>query len=123
MRNKHTNTREILLLKTPPQTLIKPTDPVIRIRRALPVWDPIKEMPVIRALLPHPLHLRTAGLEVPEILLPYARLFVDLDGVAVEGRGRGGVGVGGGEGAQDAFGRFAGAAVGRGVELEGVVRS
>lgn len=85
MRNKHTNAREIFLLETPPKTLVKATNAIIRIRRALPIRNAIKEMPIIRPFLPHPLHLGAAGLEIAEILLSDPRLFVDFDGVAIEG--------------------------------------
>jgi hypothetical protein len=119
MRNKHTNRRKLLLPKTPPQTLIKPTNPIIRISRTLPIRNPIEEMSIVRSFLPHPLHFRTAWLEVAEVLFPDARFFIDFYGVAVERRGRGFGGFG--EGFEDAFSCFAGTAVGGGVELEGVV--
>ena len=80
--------------------------------------DPIKKMSIIRSLLPHPFHFGRTRLEVPEILFAEAGFLEDFDFVAGEG---GGGGVVGGEGPQDAFGGFAGAAVGRGEELEGVV--
>ena len=56
-------------------------------------------------------------MEIPEVLFAQAGLLVDFDGIAREGGGRG---VGRSEGIEDAFGCFAGAAVGRCEEVEGV---
>jgi hypothetical protein len=84
MHTQNTNTRTILLSELPPKTLIETTYAIIRIRRTLPIWNPVKEMAIIRPLLPHPLHLRTTWLEIAEILLSQTRLFVDFDTVARE---------------------------------------
>jgi hypothetical protein len=62
--------------------------------------------------VPHPSHLRLAGLEVAEVLLADAGLFIDADGggvgVVLEGR------------REDALGCFARAGVRGGDDLEGV---
>ena len=76
-------------------------------------------MPVVGALLPHRRHGRRAGLEVAEVLLAQTRLFIDFDGGARKRRGSA-VSSGGGEGGEDAFGGFAGAAVRGGEEVKGV---
>lgn len=117
MRDKHADTRKVILPKLTPQALIKATDAIIRIRRTLPIRNPIKEVPIICPLLPHPLHLSGTGLEVAKVLLPQSGLFVDLDARASEG---GGVRVVRGEGFEDPLGCFAGAAVWGGEEVEGV---
>ena len=75
-------------------------------------------MSIISTLLPHPLHLRTAWLEVPKILLPQPRLLIHL--YAVAGEGRGGRLVRG-QGREDAFCGLPRAAVGRGEEVQGVI--
>jgi hypothetical protein len=75
---------------------------------------------VVGPLLPHALHLGAARLEVAKVLLAEARLLVDLDAVAAEG---GRFRVVGGQSGEDAVGGLARAAVGRGEEVEGVVRA
>lgn len=111
MRDKHAYTRKIRLTKAPPQTLIKPTDTIIRISGTLSIRNAVEEVSIIRPLLPHALHLVAAWLEIAKVLFSQPRLFVDFDGVTVEGRGSAGFGRGG-QGAEDAFGGFARAAVG-----------
>lgn len=121
MRNKHTDARKVRLAKTPPQTLIEPTDPIIRIRRTLAIRYAVEEVSVVGPLLPHPLHLATTWLKVTKVLFPQSGLLIHLDGMSAKrrrsivGRRRRC------EGAQDAFCGFARAAVGGCVELEGVV--
>lgn len=121
MRDKHTNTREVRLAKTPPQTLIKPTNPIIRIRRTLAIRYAVEEVSIVRSFLPHPLHLATTRLEIAEVLFPQSRLLIHLDGMSAERRRSIVGGRGRCESAQNAFCCFARAAVGGCVELEGVV--
>lgn len=121
MRDQHTNTREVSLPKAPPQTLIKSAHSIIRIRRTLAIRNTIEEVSIIRSLLPHTLHFAATWLEVAEILLSQSGFFIDLDGMSAERRRGASLGRGRCEGAEDAFCRFAGAAVGGRVELEGVV--
>lgn len=120
MRNKHAYAWEVRLSKASPQSLVEPAHPIVRIRRALAVRDAVEEMSIVRAFLPHALHLATTWLEVSKVLLAQPGLFVHLDRVPVERARCAGFG-GGCEGAEDALGRLAGAAVGRCVELEGIV--
>ena len=75
-------------------------------------------MAIVCTLLPHTAHLRGIRLEVSEILFAQAGLFVDFYCVAGEGGGGGRVG---GQGVEDSFCGFAGAAVGGGEEMEGIV--
>ena len=117
MRHKHADAREAFFSELPPETLVEAADPIICIRCAFTIWDPIEEMSVVGALLPHTTHLRRRRLEVAEILFAQAGLFVDLDGVPRERRGRGGRG---GQGGEDAFCGFARPSVGGGEEVEGV---
>lgn len=118
MRNKHTNTRKILITKLPPKTLIEPTHAIIRIRRRLSIRDPIEKMPIVCSFLPHTFHFRRTWLKVSEILFAETRLFEDFDFVPrVRRRGR----VVAGKRAQYSFGGFAGSAVGGREELDRVV--
>lgn len=118
VRDEHTHAGEVLVPEAPEQRLVEAAHPIVRVGRALAVRDPVEEMSVISPLLPHPLHGARARLEVAKVLFAQARLFPDFYGVAGEW---GGGGLVGREGAEDAFGGLARAAVGRGVELEGVV--
>ena len=118
MRDQHTHTRKVLVAKLSPQTLIKATNPIIRICSALTVRDAVEEVPVVGALLPHSLHFCRTWLEVAKVLLSQPRLLKDSDLVAWErGRGR----VVRSQGAQDTFSSLACATVGGRVELQGVV--
>lgn len=110
--------RAVVLSKLSPERFIEAADSVICVGGALAVRDAVEEVPIVRALLPHALHLCAARLEVAEVLLAQTGLLVDFDVAAGEGRGRGVVG---GQGGEDALGGFAGATVGRGEEVEGVV--
>ena len=75
-------------------------------------------MAIIGPLLPHALHFCRTWLEVAKILFSYPWLLEDGNLVAGEGRGGGIVR---GQGAEDALCSLTSPAVGRGVELEGVV--
>ena len=114
---QHTNTRKVILPKLPPQRLVEATNPIVCVRRTLSIRDTVEEMPIISTLLPHPLHLGRAGLEVAKVLLAQSRLLIHLDFVSRERRRRRIVR---GQRAEDALGRLAGATVGGGEEVEGV---
>lgn len=75
-------------------------------------------MAIVGALLPHALHLSAAGLEIAKVLLAEAGLFVDLDIGAAEWRR---IGIVRGQSGKDTLGGLAGATVGGGENLEGVV--
>lgn len=120
MCDQHTDTREVGLSKAPPQALIKSTDTIVRIRRTFSIWNAVEEVTIIRSFLPHAFHLSAAWLEIAKVLFSQPGLFVDLDGMSIERRRGAGFGWRG-EGAQDAFGGFAGAAVWRCEDLQGVV--
>lgn len=111
MSDKHKHTRKVILRKLSPKTLIEPRDPIICIRGALTIRNPVEEVPVGCTLVPHPFHLLAAWLKVTEVLLTDARLFVDFDGAAV------GVGC---QGLDDTSGGLTGSCVGRGDDLDGV---
>jgi hypothetical protein len=110
---------KVLVAKLSPQALVEATDAVVCIGSTLAVGNAIEEVAVVGALLPHALHFGGTWLEVAKVLLAQAGLFEDLDLVTGEGRGRGVVR---GQRAQDALGSFARAAVGRGEELDRVIR-
>lgn len=102
----------------PPQALVEAAHSVVGVGCALAVGDPVEEVAVVGALLPHAFHLGATWLEVAEILLAQPRLLVDFDVGAAKGRG---LRVVGGEGCEETLCGFAGAAVGRREDLEGVV--
>ena len=118
MGDQHTHAREVRLAELAPHALVEAAHAIVCVGGALAVGDAVEEVAVVGALLPHALHLGGAWLEVAKVLLAETRLFEDGNLITREGR-RGGVV--GGEGTQDAFGGLAGAAVGRGEELERVV--
>ena len=109
---------KVVLAKLTPQALVEAADAVVGVGGALAVGDPVEEVAVVGALLPHAFHLGAAWLEVAKVLLAEAGLLVDFDVGAAEG---GGAGLVGGEGGEDALGGLTGAAVGRGEEVDGVV--
>ena len=119
MCNQDTHTRKVVVAKRSPQALIEATDSVVRICRTLAIWYAVEEVTVVCPLLPHSLHFGRAWLEVAKVLFSQTRLFED--GYLVP-RERRWCRVVGREGAQDAFGGFARSAIGRGKELERVVR-
>lgn len=120
MRNQNAYAREVLLAKQSPQALVEAADAVVCICGALSVGDAVEEVAVVGALLPHPLHFSRTWLEISKVLLPQPGLLEDLNLVTWKG---GGCMLVRGKRAEDAFGGFARAAVGRGKELEGVVGS
>ena len=79
MRHQYQHARKLLVSKLPPQTLIEPTDTIIRIRGTLSIRYTIEKVSIICTLSPHTFHLRTARLKVAKILLAQTRLFVDFD--------------------------------------------
>ena len=118
MGDQHAHAREVVVAKLAPQTLVEATNSIVGVCGALAVRDAVEEVAVVGALLPHPLHLGRAWLEVAKVLLAQARLLEDGDLVAGERRRRGVVR---GQRAQDALGGLARAAVRRSVELQRVV--
>lgn len=118
MRDEHTDAGKVVVSKRSPQTLVEATHAIIGIRCTLAVRYAVEEVAIVGPLLPHALHFGRAWLEVAEILLPYPGLLEDGDLVAGKGRGRGVVRR---QRAQDALCRLACPAVGRGIELEGIV--
>jgi hypothetical protein len=115
---KYANARKVILAKLAPQTLVEAADPIIGIGSALAVGNPVEEVAVVGALLPHALHLGAARLEVAKVLLAQARLLVDLDVAPLE---RARIGVVAGQGGQDAFGGLSRAPVRTREEMQGVV--
>ena len=89
MRDQHTDTREFIFPETPPQALIEPGDAIVGIGGAFAVGDPVEEVPVVGAFLPHAAHFCGGRLKVSEVLFAQARLFVDFYCVPGE-RGGGG---------------------------------
>jgi hypothetical protein len=118
VRDQHADTWEVSISKLPPQTLVEAAYPVVCIRSALTVGDAVKEVAVVGPLLPHPLHLGRAWLEVTKVLFSEARLLEHLDLVAGKRRGRGVVAR---QRAEDALGGLTRPAVWRGEELNCVV--
>lgn len=118
MGDQHAHAWKIGLAELSPHALIEAAHTVVGVGGTFSIGDSVEEVAVVGSLLPHALHLGGAWLEVAKVLLAETRLFKDGDLVAREGRGRGLVR---GEGAQDAFGGLARAAVGRRKELDRVV--
>jgi hypothetical protein len=118
VRDQHADAWEVSVSKLPPQTLVEAAYAVVCIRSALTVGDAVKEVAVVGPLLPHPLHLGRAWLEVTKVLFSEARLLEHLDLVAGKRRGRGVVAR---QRAEDALGGLTCPAVWRGEELNRVV--
>lgn len=116
--DQHADAGKVWLVELAPHALVEAAHAVVCVGGALAVGDAVEEVAVVGALLPHALHLSGAWLEVAKVLLAETRLFEHGNLIAWEGRG---VGVVRGQGAQDALGGLARAAVGRGEELQGVV--
>jgi hypothetical protein len=117
---QYTHAGKVVLAELTPETFVEATHSVVCISGALAVGDAVEEVAVVGSLLPHTLHLSTARLEVAKVLLAQTGLLVDLDVGAAEGRR---FGVVRGQRGEDALGGLAGTTVGRGEEVEGIVRS
>jgi hypothetical protein len=117
---KHADTGKVIFAKLPPEALVEATNSIVCVGRTLAIRNAIEEVAVVGPLLPHPLHLGTAWLEVAEILLPQPRLLVDFDVISAVRRRLLLVGC---EGREDALCGLACTPVGRGEEVEGVVGS
>lgn len=116
--DENTDAGKVVLAKLAPETLVEAADAVVSVGGALAVGDAVEEVAVVSTFLPHALHFGAAGLKVAKVLLAEAGLFIDLDAGAAERRG---AGIVRGQGGEDAFGGFAGAAVGRSEDLKGVI--
>ncbi len=88
MRHEHAHTGTVVLAKQAPQALVEAADAVVRVGGRLAVGDAVEEVPVLRALAPHALHLGRRRLEVAKVLLAQARLLVHLDRMAARERRR-----------------------------------
>lgn len=119
MSDQNGDAGKVLVPELPPHALVEATDSIVRIGGALAVGYSIEEVTVVCPLPPHALHLRRTGLEIAEVLLSQPGLFVELDLGPAEGGGA--ILEGGRQGLEDALGGLAGAAVGGGEDLEGVV--
>lgn len=112
---------EIGVPELSPQTLVEAGYPIVGICCTLSIWYAVEEVAVVGSFRPHPLHLGRAWLEVAKVLLSQPWLFIDGDFRTAE---RGGMVwiISRGERLEDALSRFSCAAVGRGEDLEGIVR-
>ena len=68
VRDKYAHTSKVRLLKAPPKRIVEAGYTIISIGSAFPVWNAIKEVPILGSLFPHPCHLLLAGLEVSKVL-------------------------------------------------------
>jgi hypothetical protein len=120
MRDEYADTGKIVLIETTPKRIIETRNAIVSVSSTLTIWYAVEEVSVVCPFLPHPFHLCSTWLEISEVLLSQPWFFIYFDCMSRKRRRCRIIAC---QGGQDAFRCLTCTSVGRGEEMEGIIRA